>query len=346
LRRRCGGRVARRAGAAAGKAEFMWDEGDVDEDDFLGIGMAQADAKTKRIGGILDNFSEGANLKQAKLFAMTRTFAVAPWNEDVKSKPIFAVSDSTGNVAKRLAVAAFSQFGCADVANVTVVPDIRTEAAVREVVREAALMAPKKALAIDKSGGMLVYTIASQALGALLADECNKQGVPCINALEPVLLMFEKRFKRQRNIEALSDAELAGVEKPEAGFTVFAVSDSSGGSAHAMAIAALKQFPGNGVESITNCSEVRSLEEINCIVQESRRLQCMLIFTFASPGMSRYTRMQCERAKVLYVDVYQPVIIAFENYLNYPPVGVAGGHQLKDDADAQHFRWQSTPVPK
>jgi len=90
------------------------------------------------------------------------------------------------------------------------------------------------------------------------------------------------------------------------------------------------------------CNEVRSLEEINCIVEEAKTTRSVIIFTFASPGMSRFMRQQCERAKVPYADAFQPVLVAFEKYLDYPPVGVPGGHDLQSATYAR--TWDRRPV--
>lgn len=329
-------RVLRRASSSPGQ---LWDEVGEDNEDFLD---APKQASRPGQAGILENFAEGADFGKAKIFAATRTFAVAPWSEDVKAKPIFAVSDSTGSVAKRIAINAFRQFGSSFVIDdhVEVMAEIRTEEAVRDVLAKAARLAPKGALAIEKSGAMLVYTLASQKLGTFLAEEAHKLGVPCINALEPVLLSMERRFGLQRSVSQQT-AQIAGFESE--GLTVFAVSDSTGTAAHAVAQAALKQFPTCGVETVTVCSAVRSLEEVNQIVEEALGLDSMIIFTFASPGMSRFMRQQCERAKVPYADVFQPVVIALERYLNFPPVGIAGGHDLKASPSAR-LKWQRRPL--
>jgi len=292
----------------------------------------------------MDNFQPGADFNKAKLFAATRTFAVAPWSEDVEAKPILAVSDNSGNTAKLLAKAGFLQFGCSERANVSIVPQVRTEEAIREVVREAASLAPPGALAIEKSGAIIVYTLASQELGSVLERESNTQGVQCINVLEPVLAAMEAHFGLQRSLYAGDEEQqLRGFEAE--GMTVFAASDSSGGSTHGLVCAALQQFPGSGVETITLCPETRSLEEINCIVQQVQLMDSIVVFSFASPGMSRFMRQQCERAGVLYADVYQPVLIAFEKYLDYPPVGVPGGHDLPPGSDA-FLKWKTLRVPQ
>lgn len=320
----------------------IWDEVDDDDaDDLLGGIERRTSTSTSR--NLLDTFEAGAEFKQAKLFAATRTFAVAPWSEDVEPKPIFAVSDNTGQVAKRLAEAAFMQFGCSYKANIKVVADVRTEHDVHEVVAEAASMAPPGALAIEKSGALIVYTLACPELSAFLRNECDKRGVQCIDALEPLLKAMQKKFGIPRSIYSVDeDQQLRGFESE--GLTIFTVSDSTGSSARQMVFAALRQFPGHGVETITLCPDVRSLEEINCVVQEAAVMESLVVFSFASPGMSRFMRQQCERSKVKYVDVYQPVLIAFEKYLDYPPVGVAGGHDLQSDASS-FMKWQTLRAP-
>ncbi|CAE8685568.1 unnamed protein product, partial [Polarella glacialis] len=158
----------------------------------------------------------------------------------------------------------------------------------------------------------------------------------------PVLAVMEKSFGMKRSLEFITGEDLLAAFEEE-GSTVFAVSDSSGGSTFEMVCAALKQFPRNGVDAVTLCPEVASLEAINHIVQEALLLESLIVFTFASPGMSRFMRQQCERAKVPYADVFQPVLIAFERYLDYPPVGVPGGHDLT--SSDQEDRWQKRRIP-
>merc|ERR1712187_13031 len=115
--------------------------------------------------------------------------------------------------------------------------------------------------------------------------------------------------------------------------------DSTGTLAAEMVKAALLQFPNASVATITVCDKVSSLEEINHIVEDAHDEDSMIVFSFANPGMSRYIRQQCERSIVPYADVFQPVVIALENYLKYPPVGVAGGHDLKEEYSPR-MRWQ------
>ncbi|CAK0836897.1 unnamed protein product, partial [Prorocentrum cordatum] len=258
------------------------------------------------------------------------------------SPAIFAVSDGTGGVARALAVAGFAQFGSSEEADVQVCPGIRSEDDVRSVVLRAASAAPQDSLRIEQAGAMLIYTLASPDLGDLLRREAGKRGVPCIDVLEPVLVAMERCFGLKRSLLfSEGDQLLDGLEADDR--TVFAVSDSSGDSTFAMVCAALQQFPDSGVRDVTVCAEVLSLEEINHIVDEADAVDSLIIFSFASSGMSRFMRQQCSRAGVPFADVYQPVLVALEKYLDYPPVGVPGGHDLNSGQD-WHERWSKLPV--
>lgn len=329
--------------------EGFWDEVGEDDDpadDAFWKGISETPPP-----GQINTFAQGADFATAKMFAATRTFAVAPWSADVKAKPIFAVSDATGTVAQKLAETAFMQFGSSEKAKVQIVPSIDSEEAVRKVVAEAAKMAPPGSLAIERSGALVLYTVADPALGALLASESSRRGVPVIDALEPVLLAMERCFRLQRSLggtpEAGGDGEAAAADAAAVGGegerTVFAVSDSTGGNAYGMVCAALRRFPESAVDSVIMCNEVRSLEQINHIVQEALATNSPIIFTFASPGMSRFMRQQCERTGMHYADVFQPVMLAFEKYLDYPPVGVPGGHDL---SGKYSHDWERRPVER
>lgn len=308
-----------------------------EEDDFNQIDDLFDKARVPAVGTI-NSFAAGASLQSAKVFAMTRTFAVAAWDEDVTPKPIFAVSDSTGEVAKALADTAFKQFGTLDKAMVQVVTGVRTEADVRRVVEQAADLAPDDALAIERAGALILFSIADEGLGNALVKECAQSGVPCINAMESCVVAMEKSFgvKRSKVWDSASSVSTAPLGK-----VVYVASDSSGHLAHGMACKALKQFPSCGVDSVVVCPQVNSLEEIDHIVQQAKTGKHPLIYTFASPGMSRFMRQQCERAKVSYAEVLQPIVIAFERYLDYPPVGVPGGYATQSTPLSEHEnKWE------
>eukprot|EP00434_Breviolum_minutum_P008155 symbB.v1.2.007189.t1/scaffold436.1/size343649/21 len=102
--------------------------------------------------GQINAFVPGATLKDAKIFAATRTIAVAPWSEDVTPKPIFAVSDGPGLVADLVAKMGFRQFGDVSKSIVEVVSGVETEEDVKAAIDKAATLAPEESLAIEQLG--------------------------------------------------------------------------------------------------------------------------------------------------------------------------------------------------
>ncbi|CAL1162720.1 unnamed protein product [Cladocopium goreaui] len=289
--------------------------------------------------GQINSFVPGASLKDAKIFAATRTIAVAPWSEDVTPKPIFAISDGPGLVAELVAKMGFRQFGDISKSMVEVLAEVETKEDVKAAIDKAATLAPEESLAIEQAGAMVIFSMSDQEMAEFLVAECGQQGVPCINFMESVVLALESRLQLPRGSRDSPGAASR--------YGVFAVSDSSAEASYRISCKALKQFPKAKVQQITCCPGVKSLQEIDHIVQEALRRNGVIIYTLASPGMSRFLRQQCERAKVPYADVFQPVVIALKRYLDYPPVGVAGGHYSKEDrlpAKSLELPWEEKPI--
>lgn len=299
-------------------------------------------------------FAAGDRLAAAQRMVQSRVHAVAPWGKDVDPLPIFAVSDRTGNVARRLAKSAFQQFGVKSKSRISVFSKVDSEASIEELVDKAA----------TKENALCLYTLASPKLSAFLESQCAAKGVPCLNLLETTFAVMEKKFDMRRSLDSAdTDSEVEEEEAPKkpsldgldglaglaglAGLsgppTIFAVSDSSGETTAAVVRAALDRLPGCGVDTVTVCPRVHTLEEINHIAREAFRRDSLVIFSFASPGMSRFMRQQCERIKVTYADIYQPVVITMEAYFNYPPVGVAGGLDL-GEVKKENLKWEEQPI--
>ncbi|CAK9084350.1 Putative pyruvate [Durusdinium trenchii] len=221
---------------------------------------------------------------------------------------------------------------------VEVVDGVKTEEDVKAAVDKAATLAPEESLAIEQAGAMVVFSLANISLANFLVSECGRQGVPCINFMESAILAIEQRLQLPRGSEDVPDEPCE---------TIFAVSDTSAEASYRIACKAFKQFPNVKLTGITCCPGIKSLQEIDHIVQEALKRRSLIIYTLASPGMSRFMRQQCERAKVLYADVLQPVVIALERYLDYPPVGVPGGHYSKEDelsAKTLEVAWEEKPM--
>eukprot|EP00435_Cladocopium_sp_Y103_P003126 s2634_g1.t1 len=231
---------------------------------------------------------------------------------DVTPKPIFAISDGPGVVAELVAKMGFRQFGDISKSMVEVLAEVETKEDVKAAIDKAATLAPEESLAIEQAGAMVIFSMSDKNLAEFLVTECGQQGVPCINFMESVVLALERRLQVPRGSEAAP---------PSGPLGIFAVSDSSAEASYRIGCKALKQFPKAKVQQITCCPGVQSLQEIDHIVQEALHQNSVIIYTLASPGMSRFLRQQCERAKVPYADVFQPVVIALERYLDYPPVG-------------------------
>lgn len=293
-------------------------------------------------------FNAGDKLGEARKFAATRFFAVAPWDKNVDPLPVIVVSDSTGDCGRRLGQCAFSQLGEQSKCRLQVFPDIQSEDAVDSILEKATSahkMRPDRHI-------LVLATVADLDLSEYLLRQAAEKSVSCLNALEPVLAAMEKRFERKRKCR-IKDSETSQSEEAISdslwdtgstqGLTIYAASDTSGQLSSMIARAALKQFPESGVESITVCPEVRTLEEVDHIATQAFQSNSLVLFSFASPGLSRFMRQQCERLKLIYADVFQPTVIEMEKYFNYPPVGVAGGMDV-EKLDVSELKWRQEAV--
>jgi len=272
-------------------------------------------------------------------------FEVTPWAGDVQPRPIFAVSDSTGSGARRLAECAWAQFGSCEAAKLTVHPEVRSCADVRSVV-EAACAVGSSANSTGGAGTLVIFTLASPALCTQMVRECGERNVPCIDALQPLLAALEAALGQPRLGSGAGSAAASDRSQRATQLSppprIFAVSDSSGTSTFELVRSALRQFPGCGVEEVTICPRVRSLEEIRLVAQEAGRADAVVAFTFASTGMSRFMRQRCEAVGALSADLYQPVLLAMEIYLEYPAIGVPGGYSEAPAATQQ--KWEQRTV--
>lgn len=299
--------------------------------------------QSMRTGEKALQYTPGDKLAAARNFAQTRFFAVAPWSKDVESRPIFAVSDGAADAGVLLARRAFLQFGKGSKCQVSAFANVSTPDAMKDVIAQAT----------EQKGALLILVFISQELGATFTKMAEDGNVPCVNAFESVVQAMEMSFKQSRkggkpskakksdDDDDLASDSLWEVESKEK--TIYAVSDETGQLPASIARAALKLFPDCGVKMITVCPKVSTLEEVDYIANEAFASDSMILFSFANPGMGRFMRQQCERIKVFYADVFQPVVIAMEKYLNYPPVGVAGGMDL-EPLDPKTLHWEKQPL--
>jgi len=274
-------------------------------------------------------FASGDSLTVARRLAGG---AAPPWSKDVEAKAIIAVSQGSGNVVRMLARSAFRQFGVSSRMRVFVYSRVRTTEGVEELVAKA-----KK-----RSEALIVYTMASPELSAAMASKCLAAKVPCFNVLETTLSTMEKHFDMQRSSNIVGPDE--GLLPPHRKrSTIFAASDGTGTTVAAAVKASLRQFRGCGVETVTVCPRVHTLEEVDLIALEAFASDSVVLFSFASPGMSRFMRQQCTRLKVSHIDIFLPLVFSMEAYLKYPPVGVAGGLDLTN-IDPKSLQWERQAV--
>jgi len=269
-------------------------------------------------------------------------FEVTPWAGLVEPRPMYAVSDNTGGVAQHLVEAAWCQFGFAEEAQLTVCPSVRTAAEVDAVVK-------KISDECGDSGAFIIFSLASSELGLRMQEACAKQSVSCIDALQPLLVTMEESLGQSRlgSEPIAADATKAATttDAPaQPPLSIYAVSDSTGSCVMEILGRGVSSFPSSGIEEVTLCPEVRSVEEIRLIAQAAGEENGLVAFTFASTGMSRFMRQRCEMEGACYVDLYQPILLALEIYLDYPSIGVPGGYVGSDAIAAMKQRWARKPV--
>jgi [pyruvate, water dikinase]-phosphate phosphotransferase / [pyruvate, water dikinase] kinase len=101
--------------------------------------------------------------------------------ENIKSgrkRHIFIVSDASGQTAERVVDAALRQFKTTEVVK-KVIPHVRTQAKIQEVIDEAA-----------EVDGVVIFTLVSPSARQEITEMGRYQGVPTIDLLGPLLTRF------------------------------------------------------------------------------------------------------------------------------------------------------------
>jgi regulator of PEP synthase PpsR (kinase-PPPase family) len=96
---------------------------------------------------------------------------------------VLVVSDATGDTAERVVKAALAQFASHERVRVQVLPHVRDEDAVRSVVDAA-----------KRQGSLLVYTLVSPPLRALLRRLAEEQDVRAVDLLGALLAQMAMHF--------------------------------------------------------------------------------------------------------------------------------------------------------
>ena len=97
---------------------------------------------------------------------------------------IFAVSDSVGETAEKIAIASALQFDVER--NVTRFSRVNKEEQVRNIVSQAV-----------EEGAIIVYTIVKPELSKYLENYAAAQGIVAVNVLDPLLKVIESKIGLQ-----------------------------------------------------------------------------------------------------------------------------------------------------
>ena len=89
------------------------------------------------------------------------------------------ISDSTGETLIAASRAVTSQYETTHAIE-HVHPMVRSRQKLEEIIRE-----------LDSKPGIVLFTIANEALAQELADECKQMGIPCVSILEPIFQAFQ-----------------------------------------------------------------------------------------------------------------------------------------------------------
>eukprot|EP00931_Biecheleriopsis_adriatica_P115830 TRINITY_DN91583_c0_g1_i1.p1 TRINITY_DN91583_c0_g1~~TRINITY_DN91583_c0_g1_i1.p1 ORF type:complete len:381 (+),score=76.40 TRINITY_DN91583_c0_g1_i1:86-1228(+) len=303
-----------------------------------------AAAEAHRTGDKKLQFSTGDRIASARSFAATRFFAVAPWDSDVPRRPIFVISDTSRGglpAAERLARRAFLQFGKTSLMDVRPALLAKTKEAITAFIDKEVVQAGS-----DKRGyaAFFVSAFLSCELSDFFLQQCQSRSIPCFDALETAVSTLERKFgKRSQAAKKNDDLDDDLLFSEESDLTVYAAADGSCELAISLARAALERVQGHKVKTIRACPNVHTLEEVDVIAHEAFRCNSVVLFSFASPGMSRFMRQQCERLKVVYADIFLPLVMEMEKYFDYPPVGMPGGLDLKE-IDVSQVKMEEHPV--
>lgn len=101
-------------------------------------------------------------------------------------------------------------------------------------------------------------------------------------------------------------------------FTVFAVSDATGGLAQSLAVAVARQFPDVKAKIIRR-GKVTSAKLISDVVQEVKEKQGVIVFTMVSQSLRRDLLSEAKKEGVVVMDVMGPVLDMFSHYFHTLP---------------------------
>ncbi len=117
--------------------------------------------------------------------------------------------------------------------------------------------------------------------------------------------------------------------------TIYILSDGTGETASTMIRAALVQYADENI-NIVRCKNVRTVEQIDSLVDEVSSRKGMIVFTMVSPQMSRKVIEACAQKGIPAVDLMGPLLKALDQYFGRSEGGHTAG--LLRAVDEQYFK--------
>lgn len=116
--------------------------------------------------------------------------------------------------------------------------------------------------------------------------------------------------------------------------TIFAISDSIGETAEAVARAAASQFS-NGLIDVVRIPYVSTPDQLSEVVQEAAQLNCIICHTLVSPDLRKALADEAEKYALLTVDIMGPMLNGLAKIVDSAPKLTPG---LIHKLDQEYFK--------
>ncbi len=121
---------------------------------------------------------------------------------------------------------------------------------------------------------------------------------------------------------------------PHAPKKIFLVSDGTGETAAAMVKAAMVQFEDQVIE-ITRFKNVRSVSQMDAIIEEAESARGMIIYTIAKPEIRAHLAEAAGKKKVPIIDILGPILTGLAGFFGFEPRMISG---ILHIVDARYFK--------
>lgn len=120
-------------------------------------------------------------------------------------------------------------------------------------------------------------------------------------------------------------------EPPDGELTVFTMSDSSGETAHAVARAAVVQFPSNQA-TVYRLPRVKSVEQISALVKQVASRHGVIAYTLVLPELRKELETQAASHHVSAVDLLSPLMTAISSATGTASISQPGRLHVMDES--------------